>query len=220
MEINDSVLRRIVEEVIKGMAAPSAGPAARPATAGEGEVALVEKGPAQQGRDATEVVVGITPAFGKRLTKSIIGVPYQVIIRELLAGIEEGGAKSRVIRVMKTADCAFVGYEAAKLSGSGVGVGVQTRGTAVIHHKDLLPLSNLELFSQSPVMTGDVFRAIGRNAARYAKGETPVPVPTLQDPMARPRYQAKSAVMHTEECKFVVDDAKSIELEVQFKGGN
>ena len=33
----------------------------------------------------------------------------------------------------------------------------------------------------------------GKNAAKYAKGESPTPVPTRNDQMARPTYQALSA---------------------------
>ena len=35
------------------------------------------------------------------------------------------------------------------------------------------PLSNLELFPQAPLLTLDTYRQIGKNAARYAKRESP-----------------------------------------------
>ena len=63
------------------------------------------------------------------------------------AGIEEEGMTSRVVKVLDTSDVGFMGLEAAKLSGSGIGIGLQSKGTTVIHQKDLYPLSNLELFS-------------------------------------------------------------------------
>lgn len=78
-----------------------------------------------------------------------------------------------------------------------------SRGTTVIHQKDLSPLQNLELFPQSPLLDPETFRAIGRNAAKYAKGESPVPVPTKNDPMARPRYQGLAALLHNKEMRFV-----------------
>jgi len=92
-----------------------------------------------------------------------------------------------------------VAHEAAKLSGSGIGVGIQSRGTTVIHQKDLPPLSNVELFSQSPLIDEATFRAIGKNAARYAKGENPEPVPVRNDPSTRPKYQAIAALLHNKE---------------------
>lgn len=53
-------------------------------------------------------------------------------------------------------------------------------------------------------MTLDTYRQIGKNAARYAKRESPQPVPTLNDQMARPKYRAKSAILHIKETKYVV----------------
>jgi propanediol dehydratase medium subunit len=80
----------------------------------------------------------------------------------------------------------------------------------------LPPLSNLELFSQSPLLDLEVYRQIGRNAAQYAKGESPTPVPTRNDQMARPKFQAKAAVLHIKETEHVVPGAKPIELEYSF----
>ena len=76
----------------------------------------------------------------------------------------------RVIKVLRTSDVGFMGLDAAKLSGSGIAIGLQSKGTAVIHQKDLYPLSNLELFPQAPLMTLETYRKIGQNAARYVKG--------------------------------------------------
>ena len=50
-------------------------------------------------------------------------------------------------------------------------IGVQSKGTAVIHRADLQPLDNLELFGMAPSLTLDSYRAIGRNAGGYALGE-------------------------------------------------
>ena len=57
----------------------------------------------------------------------------------------------------------------------GSAIGILSRGTTMIHQKDLARLSNLELFPQAPLMDLETFRKIGRNAARYAKGESPEP---------------------------------------------
>lgn len=137
-------------------------------------------------------------------------------MREIVAGISEEGLRFRIIRVNHTADVAFIAHTAAKLSGSGVGIGIQSRGTTVIHHNDLQPLNNLELFPQCPVMTLDTYRMIGKNAAKYAKGESPEPVPVVNDQMARPKYQAKAAVMHNFETKYVKSGVKPVELDFAF----
>jgi propanediol dehydratase medium subunit len=213
------MVRQVVEEVLAGLGrgtvavATGAGPG--PATAVSGLV-LTEKGEAAKGTKADEVVIGLAPAFGATLTKTIVDIPHAVVLRELIAGIEEEGLSARVIRVRHTSDVAFIAHTAAKLSGSGVGIGIQSRGTTVIHQKDLEPLSNLELFPQAPLLDAGTYRAIGRNAARYAKGLSPDPVPTKNDQMARPKYQAKAAVLHIKETQYVTPGAKPVELAVSF----
>ena len=84
----------------------------------------------------------------------------------------------------------------------------------MIHQKDLPPLSNLELFSQSPLIDLPAFRAIGKNAAKYAKGESPSPVPTRNDQMARPKYQAIAALLHNKETRLCDLTKKTQTLQV------
>ncbi|MDK2887344.1 MAG: glycerol dehydratase medium subunit [Thermoanaerobacter sp.] len=221
--VDNALIEKIVEQVLQEMSRLQSNSCAEKAEAatvpaaeqGQGLV-LAEKGEARPGTDSSEVVIGLAPAFGDKFTRTIIGLPHADVLREIMAGIEEEGCRARVIRVRKTSDVAFVAHEAAKLSGSGIGIGIQSRGTTVIHQKDLPPLSNLELFPQSPLLDLETYRAIGRNAARYAKGENPDPVPVRNDQMARPKYQARAAVMHIKETQFVVPGAGSIELEPRF----
>ena len=61
-----------------------------------------------------------------------------------------------------TADTSFLGLSAARLAGSGVGIGIQAKGTAVIHQTDRLPHNNLELFSNAPITRLEHYRALGR----------------------------------------------------------
>jgi propanediol dehydratase medium subunit len=180
------------------------------------EMKLAEMGAASQGNNPREVVVAIGPAFGKTMNKTIVKVDHSAVLREVISGIEEQGAIPRVIRSLRTADLAFMAHEAAKLSGSGIGIGLQSRGTTVIHQRDLDPLSNLELFPQSPLITLDTYRAIGRNAALYALGESPNPVPVANDQMARPKYQAIAAILYLKECQLLSPDAKPVELKAEF----
>jgi propanediol dehydratase medium subunit len=111
---------------------------------------------------------------------------------------------------------AFVAHDAAQMSGSGIAIGIQSKGTTVIHQKDLAPLSNLELFSQAPLIDLDTYRQIGKNAAKYAKGESPTPVPVRNDQMARPKYQAVAALLHIKETEYVQADKKPQALKVDF----
>ncbi|MEU6642113.1 propanediol/glycerol family dehydratase medium subunit [Saccharomonospora sp. NPDC046836] len=178
---------------------------------------LSERGEAKPGTRPDEVVIGISPAFGDFFTKTIVDIPHPEVLRELLAGIEEQGVHARVIRYRGGSDLAVIAHSAAKLSGSGIGIGILSRGTTMIHQKDLVRLSNLELFPQAPLMDTETFRKVGRNAARYAKGESPEPVPSRNDYMARPRWQAKAALLHIKETEFVVPGAAPVELDVRIQ---
>jgi propanediol dehydratase medium subunit len=182
------------------------------------ELQMTEIAAAKPGTATNEVIIALAPAFGDKLgRKTITGIPHAAVLREVLAGVEEEGAKARVIRVWHTSDVAFVSHAGAKLSGSGIAVGIQSRGTTVIHQRDLFPLQNLELFPQAPVIDLETYRAIGRNAARYAKGDTPTPVAQKNDQMARPKYQAIAAVFHIRETSFVKPDVKPVDLDIKFR---
>ena len=216
MQISEQMIREIVAQVMQGMEQPTAASApVKKAVVGR-PMTLMEKGEAKAGTWADEVIIALAPAFGKYQNKTIVDVPHSDVLREIISGIEEEGLKARVIRVLRSSDVAFVAHDATKLSGSGISIGIQSRGTTVIHQKDLPPLSNLELFPQSPLLDLEAYRAIGRNAAKYAKGESPTPVPTRNDQMARPKFQAKAAILHIKETEHVVPGAKAVEIEVQF----
>jgi propanediol dehydratase medium subunit len=180
-------------------------------------VSLRETGPAGRGIREDEVVVAVSPAFAGHFTRTIVDVPHAEVLRQLLAGIEEQGVTARVIRVRDTADLAALAHLGAKLSGSGICVGILSRGTTIIHQKDLPRLSNLELFPQSPLLDAPVFRMIGSNAAQYAKGESPQPVPTRNDQRARPRWQAKAALLHLKEFEYIEAGLGPVEVEPVFE---
>ena len=168
---------------------------------------------AAKGTDPKEVVIGVGAAFQTEINSTIGGIPLEQVIENIRAGIEEEGMVSRVVKVLDTADVAFMGLQAAKLSGSGIGIGLQSKGTTVIHQKDLYPLSNLELFPQAPLMTLDTYRRIGKNAAKYAKGEKVTPIESTNDPMVRAKFQVKAALMHIMETEQLDPDKGMIEWE-------
>lgn len=157
-----------------------------------------------------EVGIGIGAAYGDKIQYTINGLPHDKVLKEIMAGIEEEGMIPKVYRIMRTSDVSFMGNDVAKLVGSGVGIGLQSKGTAVIHQKDLYPLTNLELFPQAPLLTLETYRQIGKNAAKYAKGEQVMPIPIQNDPMCRPKFQVKSALMHTIETELVVERGEPI----------
>jgi len=230
--MDEKTLRSIIEQVVSeftgapapatstpAAAATAVAPAAAPAAPlGDGEELVVtEAGPAERGTNPREVVIALAPAFGGVINKTIIDLPHADVVREVCAGIEEEGLSYRFIRIFRTADVGFIAHDAAEYSGSGVGIGIQSRGTTVIHQKDLPPLSNLELFSQAPLIDLETFRAIGKNAARSAKGESPDPVPVRNDQMARPKYQAIAALFHLKEAGLCDLSKKPQALRVEYR---
>ena len=132
-------------------------------------------GPAQAGSDPREVVIGVSPATGREIWRTLSGLTVVDVLREVLAGIEEEGCLGRVVRINDTLDLGMVGLSAARLAGSGVSVGLQAKGTALIHRRDLPPLANLELYSVAPALDREHYRLLGVNAARHARGATPEP---------------------------------------------
>lgn len=222
MALDEKLLRTIIEEVIREMGdsepifeKQSAAKETCPLEEGN-TLTVSEIGEATKGMKANEVIIGVAPAFGVTQTKTIIGVPHAEVLREVIAGLEEEGVNYRVVKVYRTSDVSFIAHDCAKLSGSGVAIGIQSKGTSIIHQKDLFPLSNLELFPQAPLIDAETFRAIGKNAAKYAKGEAPAPVPVRNDQMARPKYQAISALLHNKETEFVDRNKKPQELKLKF----
>ncbi len=210
MNISEELVKEVILEVMQQMLPPTSTSPLPPSQAAP--LQLRDVGTATVGKDKNEVVIGIPPAFGTTMTQTIIHIPHQEVLREVMAGIEEEGLKARLVKVNRTADVGFIGHEAAKLSGSGIGIGIISRGTSVIHQRDLAPLQNLELFSQAPLVELSTFRAMGKNAAKYAKGENPSPVPVRNDPMARPKYQGLAALLHNKETQLVKPDMPTVEL--------
>ncbi|BCX04729.1 MAG: glycerol dehydratase large subunit [Candidatus Roseilinea sp.] len=165
---------------------------------------LHEIGPARPGR-FNEVIVCVGPAFGTALTKTINGLDHEDVLKAIFTGVAKEGMVARLIKAYHTSDCAQLGFTASSYSGSGIGIGLQSRGTAVIHKRGMPRLHNLELFSFSPSLTLETFEQIGRNAAKYAKGEVVKPVPVTVDNWARLRLIVKTALLHRRETEEVRD---------------
>ncbi len=166
------------------------------------------------GDDSDEVVIAVGPAFGDTLRETINGLAHADVLREVAAGVREGGAEPRIVRVRRSSDVAFIGHDGARLSGSAVAVGIQSKGTAVIHRADLQPLDNLELFGMSPLYTLESYRAMGRNAAAYALGQAVGPVPTTLDNFARAKLIVRTTLLHAQETAAMVAGAEPVELEL------
>ena len=200
------------DEVLRSEAIHKAGEAKR--------ISYRTVGAASPNQDTTEVVIGISPAFGTSLFRTVGGLALSSVLRELVSGIEAEGGKARVVRMLHTADTSFLGLNAARLAGSGVGIGIQAKGTAVIHQRDRLPHNNLELFSNSPITRLEHYRQMGANAAIYARGALPDPVviPTRGIALGS-RYHARVSLIYAIETALVVEGSPPQDIEITFLEG-
>lgn len=161
-----------------------------------GHLVISEIEEARQGANPREVCIGLSPALGRTVWLTLCGLTVGEALRQITAGLEEEGCVPRFVRVRSTIDVGLIGLTAAKLSGSGIGIGLQGKGTALIHRRDLAPLANLELFSVAPLLTARNYRELGRNAARHAKGMAPVPILTGgTDESISARYHARAVAL-------------------------
>jgi propanediol dehydratase large subunit len=178
-----------------------------------------EGGEAHVSADAKDVVIGISPAFGLKLFQTTAGHPLSDVLGVMMDAIRARGLDPRIVRFRHTADTSFLGLSAARLAGSGIGIGIQAKGTAIIHQKDRLPHHNLELFSNAPITKLEHYKSMGANAAAYALGEMPEPivVPTRGEAMGS-RYHARTAMIYAIETALTSEGASPVEVEVTFKG--
>ena len=178
------------------------------------EPVVAERGPAAPGDDLSEVVVAVGPAFAGAIRRTIADLDHRDVLDAVCEGIREGGGEPRIVRVARVADVAFIAHDGARLSGSGIAIGLQSKGTAVIHRADLQPLDNLELFGMSPLYSLESYRAMGRNAAGYALGRRVGPVPTQLDNYARAKLIVRTTLLHARETQAIVPGAQPVELEL------
>ncbi len=165
----------------------------------------------------SEVVVAVGPAFATAMNETLAGWSHADVLKAILDGIESEGVPWRLVKVHHGADLADIGISGARLSGSGIAIGLQSKGTALIHRKDLAPLNNLELLSQAPNLTLASYRALGRNAACYAIGKAPHPVPVKIDNEARLRLIVHTTLLHHREVNQIDADKGVVEMEVSFQ---
>jgi propanediol dehydratase large subunit len=173
---------------------------------------VAETGPAHRGELPEEVVVALGPAFGDALGATINGLQHADVLEAISDGVRSAGGAPRLVRIRRSADVAFIGHDGALLSGSGVAIGLQSKGTALIHRADLQPLDNLELFGMAPSLTLDSYRQIGANAAGYALGHPVAPVPTVLDNYARAKLIVRTTLLHAREAAEIVPGAPPVEL--------
>ncbi len=183
---------------------------------GRGSVTLRTIGAARSRVRPDEVVVGVSPAFAESVWLTLGGATVGEALRQLLAGLEEEGVVSRIVRVRRSLDVGNIAWTAARLSGSGIGIGIQGKGTTVIHRADLPVLANLELLPNAALISPALYRTVGRNAGRYARGESPdaVLLPDSNEPLG-PRFHARVVALVAAERRLVSAD-DPVELEASW----
>lgn len=175
--------------------------------------AFEDLGEADVGIDPREVVIGISAALGVTLHRTLSGLTVVEALDELAAGLEEEGCVARLVRVPNSVDLGMIGLQAARLAGSGIAIGLQAKGTALIHRRDLAPLANLELYSVAPLVTAPMYRTLGTNAGRHAKGATPVAARNAYtDEAITARYHTRVVAMVAVEREASRADAKPVEV--------
>ena len=188
-------------------------------SSGKPQMRLEERGDAPASSKIGEIVIALGPAFGSAIHATLLGLPHHAVLRALMEGIRRGnhgpGREDLFhLRLWLHRPC---GRPTERLRSR---IGIQSKGTTVIHRRDLEPLNNLELFPQAPNLTIDSYRVIGRNAAKYAKGEPVLPVPVQIDNMARLKYIVNTTLLHHRETEQVVKGKPAQEVEVQFVGSS
>jgi propanediol dehydratase large subunit len=187
-----------------------------PPAPGTSSFRLSERGLSQPGTDPREVCIGVSPAFATKLWFTMSGLPVSEALAEVMAGIAAEGCSPRIVRVPNTIDLGVIGLAAAELAGSGVGVGLQAKGTALIHRRGLPPLACLELLSIAPLLTAEMYRELGANAGRRAKGLRPAPVRNPYTEQAiEARYHAEVVSLIAVERSESVPGALPVDLEVE-----
>ena len=171
----------------------------------------------QAQKQLVDELVDVSPGFGSKIFRTLAGHRLSTVLLALKVGIERGGGRMRLVRFWHTADTSFLGLSAARLSGSGIGIGIQSKGTAIIHQKDRRPHNNLELFSNAPVTTLEHYEEMGFNAMIYAKRILPDPiaVPTKSEALWA-RFHARVALIYAIETAMIEDNATPEDLAITF----
>ena len=89
------------------------------------------------GNEPDDVVIALGPAFGDGLRATISGLAHEDVLEALIEGVREGGRRAAARPRAARSDVAFIGHDGAASPGSGVAIGIQSKGTTVIHRADL-----------------------------------------------------------------------------------
>ena len=140
-------------------------------------------GPAAALDDPRDVVVAVSPAFGRGIWATLSGLSVIDVLDEVLSGLEEEGCSGRVVRVTASADLGRISAAGAALAGSGVAVGLEGQGGVVIVRRSAVGPTRLDEISSGTAISARSYRQVGVCAARHAKAALPPPLRSRhQDP--------------------------------------
>lgn len=161
-----------------------------------------------------DIVIGISPAFANQDTSMDISNNHVEMLRAIIEGIEAEGLSAAVIKVHHTSDLAEISKLAASYGRREIGIGIQSRGMVRINHKNLAGEDSLEIFFHLPFSSPLLYRDIGINGARYAKGEKPLTISDQRKPGSLTNYQLMMIRLSAEDSAFVNRRKKPVLMEI------
>lgn len=163
---------------------------------------------------SADVVVGVSPAFANQGTTAEICNNHIQMLHAILDGIEAEGLSAAVIKIYHTSDLAEIAQLAARYGKTGIGIGIQSRGMVRINHMDLVGEDSLEIFFHLPFSSPMLYKDIGINSARYAKGEKPLHISDQRKPGGMTNYQLMMIKLSAEDSAFVQRRKKPMLMEL------
>lgn len=150
-----------------------------------------------------QIVIGISPAFAHKKIGSEIYQTHFLVLENLLKGIQDAGMTAAIVKIYHTSDLAEIAHQAAILSETGIGIGIQSKGLVRINHSQKSPTESLEACFNLPFSDYALYEEIGQNAVEYAKGNTPTPVCYKVNPRGLSKYQMTMIRLSSEDSRFV-----------------
>ena len=136
---------------------------------------LAPAGPARPGLGPRDVVIGVSPAVGRDVWRCLSGLAVTDVLREMLAGLEEEGCTGRVVRFN---DSRRPGPDRPGRGPAGR-LGHRHRPAGQGHGPDPPPgpgpAGQPGAVLRRALRHPELYRLLGANAARHAKGGTPDP---------------------------------------------
>jgi propanediol dehydratase large subunit len=96
--------------------------------------------------DKSDVVIGISPAFGRKLFQTTAGHRLSEVLSAMMQAIRDRGLKPRVVRFRHTADTSFLGLSAARaISACAFNASGVMRRSSIVTSPDITASSEMSL---------------------------------------------------------------------------